>query len=135
MSPLQHKPLLLGSQEQRRSAQQFEGNLRFVIHVALADARYARLRAFPPQAVLGPCFSTGWRSAFVFHNVTPVYGRPAESRSRRPVNGPDNSQRIPLLEPDVNVGPSTAFGGKGRKRPCKVLVARSTITRWRFHLL
>ena len=38
---------------------------------------YARLRAFPPQAVLGPCFSTGWRWSFMFRVVTPVYGRPA----------------------------------------------------------
>jgi hypothetical protein len=47
---------------------------------------HARLRAFPPQAVLGPCFSTG--SPMVFQlRVTPVYGRPVYRRSRRPVNG------------------------------------------------
>jgi hypothetical protein len=42
-----------------------------------ANRRPARSRAFPPQAVLGPCFSTGGRSLSFFHAVTPVYGRPA----------------------------------------------------------
>ena len=27
---------------------------------------------------------------------------------------------------DVNVGPNTAFGGKGRKRPCKVQLTHAT---------
>ena len=39
------------------------------------------------------------------------------------MNGPDHSRKIRPPEPDVNVGPNTAFGGKGRKRPCKVQVA------------
>jgi hypothetical protein len=43
----------------------------------LANACHARSRAFPPQAVLGPCFSTGRRSPFPFPVVTPVHGRPA----------------------------------------------------------
>ena len=30
------------------------------------------------------------------------------------------NQRVRNIQPDVNVGPNTAFGGKGRKRPCKV---------------
>ena len=30
------------------------------------------------------------------------------------------SRRTTAIRPDVNVGPKTAFGGKGRKRPCKV---------------
>ena len=54
-----------------------------------ASRSHARLRAFPPRAVLGPCFSTGLRS-FPIPVVTPVYGRPLRRRRRRPVNEPDN---------------------------------------------
>jgi hypothetical protein len=50
--------------------------------------------------------------------VTPVCGRPGWRPSRRPVNGPDNSLDIGCSRPGVNAGPSTACGGKGRKRPC-----------------
>ncbi len=86
---------------------------------------HARLRAFPPQAVLGPCFSTGLRSP-VFQtvmfssraSVTPVDGRPVWRRGgRRPASGPDNPIVSLPRRPGVNAGPNTAFGGKGRKRP------------------
>ena len=46
------------------------------MHPNQDDTTYARLRAFAPQAVFGPCFSTGSRSSR-FNVVTPVYGRPA----------------------------------------------------------
>ena len=48
------------------------------------DAFYARLRAFPPQALLGPAFYAGLaeRRTIVFR-VTPVYGRPP-----RDINAP-----------------------------------------------
>jgi hypothetical protein len=127
-TPLQYKPLLHASQEQERLNQKIEGKLQFAI---IADDRYARSRAFPPQAVLGPCFSTGWRSSVVYRIVTPVHGRPAGQAKRRPVNGPDCSERPPPLEPDVNVGPNTAFGGKGRERPYEAAVAHPKHTRRR----
>jgi hypothetical protein len=44
---------------------------------------------------------------------------------RRPVNGPDYQGAVCSAEPDVNIGPDTAFGGKGRERPCKAGNGRS----------
>ena len=80
---------------------------------------HARLRAFPPQAVLGPCFSTGWQSLISQSGLSrPFTGVLLWRRDgRRPVNEPDNAIGSSPLQPDVNVGPSTACGGKGRKRP------------------
>ena len=89
-----------------------------VANICRDGMKDARSRAFPPKAVIGPCFSTGSRYAIVFVSVTPVHGRPAwRHGNRKPVNGLDNPTTSSSLEPDVNVGPNTACGGKGRKRP------------------
>ena len=36
------------------------------------------------------------------------------------MNGTDKKHRYRPLIPDVNVGPTIAFGGKGRKRPSRI---------------
>ena len=72
------------------------------------------LGAFTPlsaKAVLGPCFSTGSQSypcCFPFSSARRLWRRALEKAERRT-----------LILPGVNAGPRTAFGGKGRKRPCK----------------
>jgi hypothetical protein len=85
---------------------------------------YARLRAFPPQAVLGPCFSTGTR--ILFHPRCHARSRAScRSDTRRPVNGPDHSTTPSSPVPGVNAGPNTACGGKGRKRPLQSMTMDS----------
>ena len=72
----------------------------------LPGRSHARSRAFPPKAVLDPCFSTGSRNGIPVVPLSAAFGGgQGEQRSGCP----------PL--PDVNVGPNTAFGGKGRERP------------------
>ena len=56
--------------------------------------------------------------------VIPTISRKAAINRRTPkggrsLNGPGHSRKTCPAEPDVNVGPNAAFGGKGRKRPYK----------------
>jgi hypothetical protein len=48
---------------------------------------YARLRAFPPQAVLGPCFSTGNHGVRPFNARRAFRGPPAAFGGGRPTEG------------------------------------------------
>ena len=79
-------------------------------------------------AVIGPAFTPGWprfKTLLFSHLLVsrPFTGVLLVGR-RRPVNGPDKPGTAEF-RPDVNVGPNTAFGGKGRKRPYKVRNAPS----------
>ena len=89
----------------------------------LGDKNHARLRAFPPQAVV--LFS------LVFSSLSrPFTGVLFYRRPRRPVNGPDNSITSSPSEPGVNAGPITTSGGKGRKRPSRVPPVDLCVTAW-----
>ena len=72
----------------------------------------ARLRAFPTQAVLGPCFSTGAQSSLLNH--------PLSFSSVSAANGGEHGrkwQRGDALFTRRKRRACTACGGKSRKRP------------------
>ena len=70
---------------------------------------------FPPQAVPGPCFSTGAET-----RTQPVACPPRPDRRRRSGRGGQATYpEARFRQPDVNVGPNTACGGNARKRACK----------------